>query len=232
MPAHQAVNNQQLKMFMTPKEIVSQYQPLDGDRQDHYEEPTAMGTTYRAETDNEVWQRKSSEAQLSPRDYFEAREGESFQTPAFDVEGVMDRTSYPRMSASNPSTSAWEEHEYREGSYLERKHQEHLDSWDRRMGQQSLWGAVRQGGVQTPVHLGQQFGSSDKPQVVGGHHRIASALDTRPNDLLPVIHHESIHSARPLDPAEEAHRGKTLSPQRRMENEHAKKVQKAGFTYT
>ena len=32
--------------------------------------------------------------------------------------------------------------------------------------------------------------------IVGGHHRIAAALDTRPDDLIPVIHHEDIYDAK------------------------------------
>ena len=46
--------------------------------------------------------------------------------------------------------------------------------------------------MEHPVHLGTQFGSQGKPQIVGGHHRIAAALETRPDDLIPVVHHEDI----------------------------------------
>src|SRR5687768_2934930 len=138
MPANHHINPGQLKMFMTPKEIVSHYQPLDGDRGEVEENMTAMGGSYRQETDHEVWQRKSSEAQMSPRDYYEAREGESFKTPNFDAEGALERSSAPRLSASNPSTSAWDEHEHRQDKYLEGKHDQHMASWDERMGQQSL----------------------------------------------------------------------------------------------
>jgi hypothetical protein len=60
----------------------------------------------------------------------------------------------------------------------------------------SLAEAIRTEGVKSPIRLGMQFGSEGKPQIVGGHHRLAVASSDRPNDYLPVLHDTDIESAR------------------------------------
>jgi hypothetical protein len=204
MAAQHAVNPGQLKMFMTPKEIHKHYQPLDADREDVETEDNSNPHSWglRSETDSELWERKSSEAAMSPRDYHYAREGESPERSLFNVDSLMGHSSYPSPNTSDVdsrgfvTTSGWEEHEHREHSYLERKAQEKSDARYEKWNGPSIWDSVRTGGVQQPVHLGQQFGEQGKPQIVGGHHRIAAATDTRPNDLIPVLHHESIDAAK------------------------------------
>ena len=183
-------------MFMTPKEITQHYQPLDADREEIYEDQSAMGGTYREENDAEVWERKSTEAQMNPEEYHYTRMGQTPEKSGLDFDSLAGHSSYPRYPNTNETTSAVGEWEYREASYLQRKHEEKSNANYEKWNGPSIWDSVRQSGVQEPVHLGQQFGSQGKPEVVGGHHRIASAMDTRPNELIPVIHHEDINQAK------------------------------------
>ena len=182
-------------MFMTPTDITSQYQPLAADREEAWRGEDYNHGDYEMENDEELWGRKRTEAQLSPEEYHEQRYGEPPEMSALDYESVAERTSYPQQPLS-ATTSAYDEWEYKEGEYLERKGEEKIREYNTKWSGPSLYESVRQQGVQKPVHLGQQFGDVDKPQIVGGHHRIISARDTRPNQLIPVIHHESIAAAQ------------------------------------
>jgi len=205
-------------MFMSPAEIVQHYQPLDADREDaprayeYTNRPmttagtpnetmyTAQGKQHRRppelESDAQLWHRKRAESQMSPGEYHEAREGTRAKTPQnLDYDSLMEHSSYP-TPPSTESTSAWDEYQYREQSHLERKHGEMVHLHDQQFSGPSIHESVRRTGVQQPVHLGQEAGSHGLPQIVGGHHRIAAALDTRPHGLIPVMHHEDIVEAK------------------------------------
>ena len=58
MSASDHLQSRQLKMFMTAREITSQYQPADGDRLTKWHGQHE----YRPETDDEMWSRKGVEA--------------------------------------------------------------------------------------------------------------------------------------------------------------------------
>jgi hypothetical protein len=213
MSAARKIHPDQLKMFMTPKEIHQHYQLWEGDREDaprageltHSTRTTggrptkAMGTqtrenwqvstgtrmrAYNEESDEQFWLRKTMDSQMDPEEYFEHRHGTRAPDPYLHAvqHGLLARSTAPQ-SPGTDRTTRWESYDERARSYMERKHEEQF-------GGQSLWGSVRQEGVKSPVHLGTQFGERGKPQIVGGHHRIAAAMDTRPNQLIPVLHHE------------------------------------------
>jgi|SRR5580765_543574 len=220
---------QQLRMFMTPREITSQYQVLDADREEHgvdwgtnqssarnwertgrsrrtagqsnMHDPGQIHYGYgngpyvrtpQDETDTQVWARKLKESRMDPDDYAEMRGGGG-TGGSFDFEKAMERPSAPRMS-SRESSSAWESFEVKEGSYLNRKLDEHNMAWSNRT---SIHESVAREGVHSPVSLSvSQFGSQGKLSIVGGHHRIAAALDTRPDDYIPVTHAENISDAK------------------------------------
>jgi hypothetical protein len=68
-----------------------------------------------------------------------------------------------------------------------------------------LFDSVKEEGVKAPIGLGtmrddvpaikQDFPTapvSGKPMMTSGHHRLASALTSRPDDYVPVIHHTDI----------------------------------------
>ena len=136
----------QLKLFMTPKEIVNQYQVLDGDREDYMGEsaraweitgrPTTtggrsndrwLGTTgtpsyrrkERVETDEQVWARKSEEAQMDPDEYAEFRG--DYQPNVFRASGVLDRSSAPKAPGWSAGSSRWDSWNAAQDEYLGRK---------------------------------------------------------------------------------------------------------------
>ena len=151
MAAHHNVNGEQLKMFMTPREIHSQYQPLDNDRLE-VEDDRAGDRTQRPYT-----------------------------TQGFENEYVPSEGQYRRQAShegvhTEDSDALWE-----------RKLDE---SWD-----DGLHVSIDESGVKSPIRLGQQKGSEGKRQIVGGHHRLASATDIDDQQLVPVLHDESFGSA-------------------------------------
>lgn len=221
-----AGTSQQLQMFMTPREITSQYQPLDGDRQEawpermpstdnKYGEYTARSRNTQGdsngrrrtdehkgkpyyynpgmETDQQVWDRKLDESQAYPEDYADMRgEGMSYSKDYFnDTGSLRNNASYPKTSdftGTGKTDDLYEErHEYKGLKQMDYEYDKNNDS---------LYDSIRESGVQYPVHLGTQFGSSNKPEVVGGHHRIAAALDAAPDSPIPVLHHTNINDAR------------------------------------
>ena len=62
---------------------------------------------------------------------------------------------------------------------------------------QSLGESIIRDGVHKPVFLethGQQW--NGKPQIIGGHHRVAVMAVHRPNELMPVTHEPDIFTAQ------------------------------------
>ena len=238
-PSTSATGGEQLKMFMTPKEITSKYQPLDGDRMQKNEHgyydhvrgwmgdtsgtfrshntkgdpnythsgfskpPREGGTTFPykynpgEETDEELWSRRLEESQMRKSDYMHAiggteqvKEMEPGYTDAHDHVG--DRDGYPeyRTGGTNTYDEALE-------SFDNRVDQEYNDRVDNYYSfGNTLHSKIKSEGVKNPVHLGQTKGMKGKPQIVGGHHRIAASMDIAPDTLIPVVHHNDIKEAR------------------------------------
>jgi hypothetical protein len=203
------LNPNQLKMFMTPNEIHAQYQPLDADRHDAWDERVGDYTnrsrstggrsnysvrtaadgrpkeashyrTEHPETDQQVWDRKLSESQMSKSEYDEEVHGT--QRPPEMSEGG---TGYPSYHTGH--TSTFEARQESWDASRDRSHQGKLDEY---YSGGSLYDSVAKEGVQYPLHLGTEVGSSGKPQVAGGHHRLAAAAAINPEQLLPVVHHQ------------------------------------------
>jgi hypothetical protein len=99
-------------------------------------------------------------------------------------------------SQGTPSDSAYDRHYARENSWENRRQEARYDQGE------SLYDSIASEGVRGPIRLGQEIGSMGKPQIVGGHHRLAAATNIDPHRLVPVLHDWSIHSAR-----QEASRG-------------------------
>lgn len=62
----------------------------------------------------------------------------------------------------------------------------------------SLYDSVAVEGVKSPVHLGEEQGLLGKPQVVGGHHRIAAQAEIDEDKLMPVLHHRDVSAAKSI----------------------------------
>lgn len=250
--AHHNVSGDQLRMFMTPREIKSTYQVLDGDRQEVYDdrggeltnrtyttggntnEPIATNLRQGAvpgsrdygakwmhqrhgselqrhshirtdvegmETDEQVWDRKLDESQMSPEEYGEVHGMSSAQGRGpMDYDELMEHSSAPVRAETRPELgSTWnaERQESYEGAMESRLGRENA-KWEARYGAEapSLYEHIQAHGVENPVHLGTNVGGEGKPEVVGGHHRIAAAASINDQQLIPVLHHEDIRSAR------------------------------------
>jgi hypothetical protein len=150
----------------------------------------------RPETHEELWGRKLEESHLTYDEYNEVHggggTGSSKRPP--DIEQLWDRSSAPqRGSTGHTDTHDWQMH-----SYLERKMDAHMQRMNSSL-HEDISHAMRPGGegFKGVLHLATgQFGLSGKPEVAGGHHRIAIMHDIQPDRLLPVVHHEKFKDAR------------------------------------
>jgi hypothetical protein len=69
------------------------------------------------------------------------------------------------------------------------------ETWARKAGEaheSGLVESVRQHGVVYPVTLGDVVGQEGKPQITGGHHRVAAAEEAGGEQYIPVIHHQGL----------------------------------------
>lgn len=192
--SYSAVPGRQLPMFMTPHEIHAQYQPLDGDRQ------------------NAPWDYDGRTGESTMRTHTSGGGTNSANPNAGAVHrGV---TGWGRL-ADPPSTNRTQRME----KNYKRRDQGKSDAletddelWDRKLDEAeygkeawseksnksvSLAESIREEGVKKPIHLStSQFGSQGKPEIVGGHHRLAVATADRPGDYIPVLHHRDISEAQ------------------------------------
>jgi len=206
-------------MFMTPREIVSKYQVLEGDRDEHNRSGYDWGDTARrrntagdlnyqnhgvvnsagqqmyrrapsSETDEQVLARKLEESQYPVEHYAEAR---GAMRPEFDAEEALMRTSAPKSPGWSANSSRWDSWNAAQDEYLGRKE----DEFNRTVDDRNIWESVRDEGVHQPITLATDSkGTMGKQEILGGHHRLASALDVRPDDLVPVVHSPSLDQAK------------------------------------
>ena len=157
---------------------------------------TQYGYNPGSESDSDLWSRKAEESHMSKADYNYAQGGSSYarqQGPQMNTDEIFENPNYP-VQYKGEDTGNYED---RENSFIDARVNSHENKVEAYMqDDRSLAQSVASEGVQNPVHLGTQFGSSGKPQIVGGHHRIAAASESRPDDLIPVLHHDSIFQAR------------------------------------
>jgi len=166
---------EQLSMFMTPRQIMEDYSPLDGDR---HEVPIRNDSDFtRDEYDEEVWERKAEEASM-PRGEYRREMGierRGTNTSFFDkLERGELGTGVPYRTG-HTSTFEAEDAEWMDNKYTEFSEKRTRES------ETSLVDSIRESGVEMPVRVG-------PTQVTGGHHRIAAAHSINPDMLIPVLH--------------------------------------------
>lgn len=199
----------QRAMFMTPREIHKRWEPLYGDRHDaygmtdagtetralqpHVTHQTAGGSRYQSdyvETDEELWGRKLDESMMPKRDYGMDVHGMGSANTDDFINQLDLTTNYPAYESGHTATF-----DERAESWAERK----AEQW-RAEQDDSLYDSIAREGVRSPVRLGESHkhwgGQTPKPQIVGGHHRLAAATDIDEDALIPVLHHEDIAEAR------------------------------------
>jgi len=122
----------------------------------------------------------------------------------YEDEHANPHTTWSSSGGNNPTQRNWrgETRRSQGGSKMHDRYpalESDQELWNRKAeeaGDYGLHEDIMEHGVQKPVSLGQQFGNSGKPQVVGGHHRIAVMGEESPDELMPVLHFKSFGDAR------------------------------------
>jgi hypothetical protein len=165
----------------------------------------------RMETDEQVWARKLDESQMDPDEYKDAHspiKGPGYQdsqaTPSYET--LMDRSSAPpagwqlktETGKPSPGTDTRDMADYEQEAYVRDKQ----DDFRFARNNDSLYDKLRSDmapggpGFTGHVHLGSQFGGSNKQMVAGAHHRIAAMDEIDPDRLLPVVHSRTTADAK------------------------------------
>ena len=254
---------EQLKMFMTPKEVHAGWAPLDADRKENWDEGgtyegtyepkswdtgdtypsdvnnagthtyavaerrypgiqsgpggndagtirrTRGGGKYRLydrgsgntgqESDDDLWERKVEEASSWGRTGQHGEYGQRDPAKAHESGTLGSFKGQPTGLKANGggqvSDTAWDRHFARENAHEEKRHEQRMAQEDAHTNE-TLYDSIAREGVKAPIHLGRQVGSMGKPQIVGGHHRLAVATDVDSDKLIPVMHHETIYDAQ------------------------------------
>ena len=91
------------------------------------------------------------------------------------------------------------EHEYNDNELFDRKYDEAENNYDHAPNEhRSLKDALLQDGVRNPISLqadANKVGLGGKPQILGGHHRVAVMYEHKPDSLMPVAHFNTVVEA-------------------------------------
>jgi hypothetical protein len=182
-------------MFMTPREIKSQFAPLEADKHEVFE---ADGE--RMETDQELYGRKLDEAKMSVADRYEHDGGSEFKGP--DIETLYDNIqgTGPRRLPGEGTT----EHDERYNEWADSRVDSAVNRFNN-YANTSLYDHMKTNPMPGTIHLGHEANqtwagdpdpSQSPKQVVGGHHRLSVQFDQNPDQLIPVTHHVNLRTAQ------------------------------------
>jgi len=150
------------------------------------------------ESDDELWDRKLRETkQFGPGGQHEEYGSHDPHKAAHsegNTMGTYEGEATVRPGERMPRSSAWDRHYAREQSHEDRRMEQ--DDAKQALRGGSMYDSIAEKGVLGPIRLGRQVGEQGKPQIVGGHHRLAAATDIDENRLVPVLHDETIWDAQ------------------------------------
>jgi hypothetical protein len=170
---------------MTPKEITDEWQANDPDRHEAYGLNTNGTDDSRA---GEVTRRAiRSDGQTNKFIGFVDSQGNTADWRP--RAGLAYRR--PGITTPMPKSNSEESDE----QLYDRKAEEAYD-YGATGGHASLADSIIAEGVKDPIRLGLRMGSQGKPQLVGGHHRLAVSRESLPGNYQPVLYHESMQEAR------------------------------------
>lgn len=164
---------EQLRMFMSAREIQAEYDPHEGDRYWHGTEfPVHMAT-------GGAWVRENTER-------FGQRTGRTSRTDG----GV--NIMIPGGPPGKP---------YMRGpKRIKAEAETNEQMWDRKLAESQAKGMdthIAREGVLTPVPLAQtRHPVTGRRMVGGGQHRIATMAHLNPDQLMPVLHVEHVQEAK------------------------------------
>lgn len=209
---------EQLKMFMSPREIMSSHQPLDADRLPVGDmRPAGTNTAKNASFFNSQGSAQGYTGNEYQREAVRTSGGTVHAPSKEGLDDMMDRkleesiSGYRHEYEGGDGAAQLMVEDPRGGEFTQRSlttagtgndmtvttAEDGGLQYTRRYSEQSLYDSVARDGVQKPVSLAhEQFGSLGKPEIVGGHHRLASQNNIDPDALVPVLHHKTIQDAR------------------------------------
>jgi hypothetical protein len=195
-------------MFMTPREIMHKYQPLDADLygagtmgmsgQPSSGTPTSTARTYGPNnTPGNVRHGQVRWGQDTGGTYQATTHGTKFRSRGETHEEMMGRkleeSQYENMVGrrTKVGTSFY-------GSDTNVPPPHERMSLGSAGEEESLYESIAKHGAQAPLSLGTagSHGMAGKREIVGGHHRLAAQFDINPDTPMPVVHYRDIYHAR------------------------------------
>jgi hypothetical protein len=217
-------------MFMTPDEIHAEYQPLDADRHERGTDTYVSGSSWNPATPStggSEWGDLAHNKEKPPQPQYGATPGggwynrtqgggkwvthevtesdeDLYARKLSEAQGYADEDEYPEHKLMVGNSSRYSGETYH--SARTTTGGGHESSWESEMrytpgNKATLHEAIGEEGVKSPIRLGQTIGSQGKPEIVGGHHRVASATEHAQygnwsHQFLPVLHYKNIGEAK------------------------------------
>lgn len=164
--------------------------------------PADSGGDYRPESTDELYDRKYGEAEERLANGGGGY-GESSNRRYINHEGKSTSAYYDMIPhhAGEPKSNYSTGGDWHSGSsappasstFYKTHYNQEVENPDNEM---SLADSIMESGVKSPVRLGETTGIHGKPEIVGGHHRLAVATVHAPDQFVPVLHHRSIRDAK------------------------------------
>lgn len=172
---------EQLRMFMSAREITHEYAPNEADRQWHgtnFGVREAIGGAYRREeTTGFGRQTRRGQRTDSGINFVHPEGGYSRGPRRVKAEAETDEQMYDRKRAETHQKRA------------------KVTGVGRTRSIPTLHEDIAAHGVQQPIALGQHESPSGRPSIAGGHHRLAAMQHLNPDQLLPVVHVKDVIEA-------------------------------------
>ena len=165
---------EQLRMFMSAREITHEYAPNEPDRNWH-------GTSFGVrEAIGGAWVKAKTEGFGRGTERSERTDqGLNFMNPNTGPRYLRG----PKRTKAAPETDTQ--------LYARKKKEAYHPA-----GGQSLGTDIEKHGVEKPIALGQHESPSGRPSLAGGHHRVAVMRHLNPDQLLPVLHVQDVFEAK------------------------------------
>jgi hypothetical protein len=177
-----ALRGEQLRMFMSAREITHEYAPNEPDRKWHgtqFGVREAIGGAWAREETSGFGRQTQRTSRTDGGINFVHPEGGYSRAPKrTKAPAETDEQLYARKLDEATNT--------KRGKVVGR---------GRTVSIPTLTEDIRQHGVQQPIALGQTESPSGRPSIAGGHHRVAVMQHLNPDQLLPVVHVKDVTEA-------------------------------------
>jgi hypothetical protein len=181
------LDGEQLRMFMSAREIQSEYAPNEPDRKwlgTNFGVREAMGGAWVREETSGFGRVTSRTSRTDGGINFENPNGPGYLRGPKRVKAPAetDEQLYNRKLAEAVTTKRGKINPYGRGA-------------NRVVSIPTLYEDIKAHGVSHPIALGQHESPSGRPSLAGGHHRVAVMAHLNPDQLLPVVHVKDVREA-------------------------------------